>query len=119
MTANGENEKGATVDGLDNLLGPHRGTVDIGFIHPDFEPLFSKIAHQLEHLLLILARIADEYVRTQRVLFAFPDFFDERLVLGVICIITDEEMGFKVERQYIVFECLLRQLHEFIKSNFH
>ena len=118
MAADGEAEQGATVDGLDDLLSPHGGAVDVGFIHPDVEALFAKIVHQPVHLLLILARIADEYVLVHCALLSFAYLFDKRLILGIILIIHDEKIEFEVEWQRVVFVSLLSKFHEFVESNF-
>ena len=88
------------------------------FIHPDVEALFAKIAHQPVHLLLILARIADEYVLVHCALLSFAYLFDKRLILGIILIIHDEKIEFEVEWQRVVFVSLLSKFHEFVESNF-
>ena len=71
VLADGKDEQVAFVNGLDDFLGPHGGAVDVGFIHPDAQPLFAKILHQPNHLLLVLTRVTYKNVRVQCGLFAF------------------------------------------------
>jgi hypothetical protein len=51
--------------------------VDVGFIHPDSEPLCMQVLHHPNHLLLVLSRITDENVRVQIALLASPNFFNK------------------------------------------
>ena len=79
-----KDEQLAFMDSLDDFLGPHSGTVNVGFIHPDGKPLFAQILHQSNHLMLILTRVTDEYVWIQILLLPSPNFFDKRLKGWVI-----------------------------------
>ena len=119
MTADGEDEQIALVNGLDDFLGPHGGAVDAGFIHPDAQPLFAQILHQPNHLLLVLPRVTNENVRVQGGLFAFFDSLGERLHLGMILVLAAKETRYDSEIQSFVIKRLVGKSNEFIKLNLH
>ena len=50
-------------DGLNDLLGPYGGTVNIGFVHPYVEPLAPEIIHEFNHLLLVFTGVTDKNIR--------------------------------------------------------
>ena len=104
MLADGKDEQVALVDGLDDFLGPHGGAADVDIVHPDVESLLMKIAHQLDHLLLVFPRITYENVRAQRALFAFLNPCGKCLHLRVISIFAAEKIVFQIVLYIPIFK---------------
>jgi hypothetical protein len=76
--------------------------VNIGFIHPNGNPLFTQILNQPDDLLLVIPRVTDKNVRFHDGLLPLANFLHEFYVVGIVPMLDQQQIVSESKTEPIV-----------------